>query len=56
VRDAVDVDLPLTNGNEADGEVVWSRRPDAGVNSAMKLALHAGDGGKKARLTRESAK
>jgi hypothetical protein len=23
-RDAVDVDAPLTNGAEADGEVVWS--------------------------------
>ena len=24
VRDAVDVEVPLTNGTEADGEVVWS--------------------------------
>ena len=23
-RDAVDADAPLTNGTEADGEVVWS--------------------------------
>jgi hypothetical protein len=23
-RDAVDVDVPLTNGTEADGEAVWS--------------------------------
>jgi hypothetical protein len=23
-RDAVDVDAPLTNGVEADGEIVWS--------------------------------
>ena len=23
-RDAVDADVPLTNGAEADGEVVWS--------------------------------
>jgi hypothetical protein len=23
-RDAVDVDVPLTNGADADGEVVWS--------------------------------
>ena len=23
-RDAVDVDVPLTNGTETDGEVVWS--------------------------------
>jgi hypothetical protein len=30
-RDAVDADAPITNGTEADGEVVWSWRPDAGV-------------------------
>ena len=24
VRDAVDVEVPLTNGTDADGEVVWS--------------------------------
>jgi hypothetical protein len=29
--DAVDADAPLTNGADAYGEVVWSRRPDAGV-------------------------
>jgi hypothetical protein len=23
-RDAVDADVPLTNGTEADGEAVWS--------------------------------
>ena len=23
-RDAVDVDAPITNGADADGEVVWS--------------------------------
>jgi len=33
-RDAVDAAAPLTNGAEADGEVVWSRRPDAGVKFA----------------------
>jgi hypothetical protein len=33
-RDAVDAEAPLTNGAEADGEVVWSRHPDAGVRSA----------------------
>ena len=32
-RDAVDADAPITNGAEADGEVVWSWRPDAGVKS-----------------------
>jgi hypothetical protein len=40
----------------ADGEVVWSRYPDADINLAMKLALHAGDGGNKARLTEEITK
>jgi hypothetical protein len=30
-RDAVDADAPITNGTDADGEVVWSWRPDAGV-------------------------
>ena len=33
-QDAVDVEAPITNGAEADGEVVWSRRPDAGVKFA----------------------
>jgi hypothetical protein len=33
-RDAVDVDAPLTNGAEADGEVVWSRRLEVGVKLA----------------------
>jgi len=27
----VDADVPLTNGTEADGEIVWSWRRDAGV-------------------------
>ena len=29
----MDTDVPLTNGTEVDGEVVWFRRPDAGVKS-----------------------
>ena len=33
-RDAMDADALLTNGAEAYGEVVWSRRPDAGVKLA----------------------
>jgi hypothetical protein len=33
-QDAVDAEAPITNGAEADGEVVWSRRPDAGVKFA----------------------
>ncbi len=35
-----------TNGATADGEVVWSWRPDAGVKLA---GVSANDGGKKAR-------
>jgi hypothetical protein len=38
-----------TRAPEADGQAVWSRRPDAGVKSAMMLSHRAGDGGKKAR-------
>ena len=26
-----------TSGTDADGEIVWSRRPDAGVKSAAML-------------------
>jgi hypothetical protein len=33
-RDAVDVEAPLTNGAEADGQVVWSRRLEVGVKPA----------------------
>jgi hypothetical protein len=32
-RDAMDADALLTNGADADGEVVWSWHPDAGVKS-----------------------
>ncbi len=42
---------------DADGEVVWSRRPDAGAKFANRcFGIRAGDGGKKARLTEESTK
>jgi hypothetical protein len=37
--DAVDVDVLLTSGTEADGEVVWSWRLDAGVKSAELTLL-----------------
>src|SRR6266516_7707318 len=37
--------VPLTNGADADGEVVWFWRPDAGVKSAIRSA---GDGVKQA--------
>src|SRR6266516_368592 len=30
--------VPLTNGADADGEVVWFWRPDAGVKSARRSA------------------
>jgi hypothetical protein len=43
-----------TNDCRADGEAVWSWRPDAGVKFAMMLTHHADDGGKKARFTEES--
>jgi hypothetical protein len=45
-----------TNGAKADGEVAWSLCLDAGINLAMKLALHAGDGGKKARSPERARK
>jgi hypothetical protein len=45
-RDAVDVDAPLTNGVEADGEVVWSWRLEVGVNLADSCPSR--DGVKKA--------
>jgi hypothetical protein len=33
-RDAMDAEVPLTSGAEADGEIVWSWRRDAGAKSA----------------------
>jgi hypothetical protein len=51
-RDAVDADGALTNAPEADGEAVWSRRPDAGVKLAE--VIFADDGGKKARSPRRA--
>ena len=39
----------LTSGAGADGEAVWSRRPDAGVKScAGSKGVLRGDGGKQA--------
>ena len=38
-RDAVDAEVPITNGTDADGEVVWSRHPDAGVRLAGSIPL-----------------
>jgi hypothetical protein len=41
----MDAEVPLTSGAEADGEIVWSWRRDAGVKLAIRSA---GDGGKRA--------
>jgi hypothetical protein len=51
-RDAMDVDAPLTNGVDADGQVVWSWRLGGGVKLAE---LSAGDG-VKSPITGESTK
>ena len=45
-----------TNVAEADGEVVWSWRSDAGVKFAKMLTRLADDGGNQAMVTEESAK
>jgi hypothetical protein len=51
VRDAMDAAASgaraQTNEVEADGKIVWSWRPDAGVKSVG--IFPAGDGGKRAR-------
>ena len=44
-RVAVDAEVPITNGADVYGQVVWSWRPKVGAC-----------GGKSARLTGESAK
>jgi hypothetical protein len=41
----------LTRVSEADGEIVWSRHPYAGVKFALSSA---GDGGKSAGLAGET--
>jgi hypothetical protein len=38
-RDAVDAEALLTNSAQADGEVVWFWRPDAGVKFARMLRI-----------------
>ena len=43
----------LTRAPDADGEVVWSWHPDAGVKFVEAKAF-TGDGGQKARSTGES--
>jgi hypothetical protein len=42
-----------TRALDADGEVVWSRRPDAGVKF-LRSKLLRDDGGKKARSPRRA--
>jgi len=49
----VDALARKTNAPEADGEVVASRYPDAGIKFAV---IAAGDGGNKARLSEETTK
>ncbi len=46
VRDAVDADALVTNSVEADGQVVWFRRPGAGVKFLGSKLLR-GDGDNK---------
>ena len=49
--------MPITNGTDADGEVVWFWRPDAGVKSCGKFPR--GDGGNKpvtGEITKETVK
>jgi hypothetical protein len=54
-RNAVDVEVLETCSADADGEVVWSWRADAGVQVRAKLQrLRTGDGGKR-WFTGESA-
>ena len=61
VRDAMDAGgverarSARTNDADADGEGVWSWRPDAGAKFATTLTRRADDGGKKARFPGESA-
>jgi hypothetical protein len=45
-----------TSVANADGEVAWFWRPDAGAKSAKTLARLADDGGYNARHTGKSAK
>jgi hypothetical protein len=43
-----------TTGIGADGQAVWFRYPDAGITLVTTLTRRAGNGGQKARRTRES--
>ena len=41
--------------HDAHGQVAWSWHPDADAKFALMLSHRAGDGGQKARRTRETA-
>jgi len=47
MRDAMDAIDHETNDFIADGEIVWSWRPDAGVNLAMMLRITPMTGARK---------
>ena len=47
-------DCALTNVAEADGEVVWFWRSEAGAKVAKMLTRLAGDGGNQAMVTEKS--
>ena len=44
-----------TNVTDADGEVVWFWRSEAGAKVAKMLTRLAGDGGNQAKVTGKSA-
>jgi hypothetical protein len=44
-----------TSDAGADGEVVWSRRPECWRQVPGRLTPFGGDGGKRLRFTKESA-
>jgi hypothetical protein len=55
-RDAVDATVPTDERRGADGEVVWFRRPDAGVKLAAMLSHRGLRWWQKSPVTRKSAK
>jgi hypothetical protein len=59
-RDAMDANARNGEARNADGEIVWSRFPDAGINPrdgdvglAADTPKARGDGGQRARRTEE---
>jgi hypothetical protein len=52
----MDAEVPLTSGAEADGEIVWSWRPDAGVKLAgddLQATVAKEPGHRGARISRK---